>query len=58
VLACVNDPGVGADFLIAGMAQEAPGLAFVERLANPPEFADEDPEGGLKVLVFRQEQAS
>ncbi len=58
VLACVNDPGVGADFLIAGMAEEAPSLAFVERLANPPEFADEDPEGGLKVLVFQQGQAS
>ncbi|MGH8465885.1 MAG: class I SAM-dependent methyltransferase, partial [Pseudomonas sp.] len=39
--------------LIEGMAEEAPGLAFVERLANPPEFPDNDPEGGLKALVFR-----
>lgn len=53
VLACVNDPAIGPDFLIEGMAEEAPDLAFVERLANPPEFPDSDPEGGLKALVFR-----
>ncbi|TDF77454.1 class I SAM-dependent methyltransferase [Pseudomonas sp. H9] len=53
VLACVNDPAIGPAFLIEGMAEEAPGLTFVERLANPPEFPDSDPEGGLKALVFR-----
>ncbi|HDS1738136.1 class I SAM-dependent methyltransferase [Pseudomonas sp. BP8] len=55
VLACVNDPGIGSDFLIQGMAEQAPGLTFVERLENPPEFPDADPEGGLKALVFRQQ---
>lgn len=55
VLACVNDPGIGPGFLIEGMAEHAPGLAFVERLDNPPEFPDADPEGGLKALVFRQQ---
>ncbi|MCC6074960.1 class I SAM-dependent methyltransferase [Pseudomonas sp. GCM10022188] len=54
VLACVNDPGIGPDFLIEGMAAEAPGLRFVERLDNPPEFADIHPDSGLKALVFRQ----
>ena len=54
VLACVNDPGVGPDFLIEGMAAEAPGLRFLERLDNPPEFADIHPDSGLKALVFRQ----
>jgi len=54
VLACVNDPGIGSQFLIDGMAEQAPGLSFVERLANPPEFPDADAEGGLKALVFRQ----
>ncbi len=53
VLACCNDPGVGADFLLAGMAAEAPALQFVERLDNPPEFPDAEPGGGLKALVFR-----
>ncbi|EQM68446.1 class I SAM-dependent methyltransferase [Pseudomonas tohonis] len=54
VLACVNDPATGADFIVRTMAEEAPGLAFRERLANPPEFEDVDPEGGLKALVFTQ----
>jgi 23S rRNA (cytosine1962-C5)-methyltransferase len=53
VLACMNDPALGADFLIEGVTREAPGLRFVERLENPPEFADIDPGGGLKALVFR-----
>lgn len=53
VLACVNDPGIGQDFLIDGMAEHAPTLRFVERLDNPPEFPDADPQGGLKALVFQ-----
>lgn len=52
VLACVNDPAIGPEFLIEGMAREAPDLGFVERLENPPEFADIDPDSGLKALVF------
>lgn len=53
VLACVNDPGIGAQFLIDGMAEQAPGLKFVERLENPPEFPEVEVGGGLKALVFR-----
>ena len=53
VLACVNDPGIGAEFLIEGMAEQAPGLTFVERLENPPEFPEVVEGGGLKALVFR-----
>ncbi|MOA60019.1 S-adenosylmethionine-dependent methyltransferase [compost metagenome] len=52
VLACVNDPGIGPEFLIEGMAHEAPALTFVERVANAPEFPDVDPAGGLKAMVF------
>jgi 23S rRNA (cytosine1962-C5)-methyltransferase len=52
VLACVNDPQIGADFLVEGVAEHAPGLRFVQRLDNPPEFADIDPQSGLKALVF------
>ena len=54
VLACVNDPAIGPDFLIDGMAREAADLHFVQRLDNPPEFADIDVDAGLKALVFRQ----
>ncbi|CRM27915.1 class I SAM-dependent methyltransferase [Pseudomonas sp. 44 R 15] len=54
VLACMNDPAFGEDFLIDGVSREAAGLRFVERLENPPEFPDIDPQSGLKALVFRQ----
>lgn len=54
VLACVNDPDVGPDFLIGGMAREAPALEFRERLENPPEFPDIHPDSSLKALVFSQ----
>ncbi|WP_417614400.1 class I SAM-dependent methyltransferase [Oceanisphaera sp.] len=52
VLACVNDPDIPSRFLIDNMAEHAPALHFVERLDNPPEFKDIDPEAGLKALVF------
>lgn len=52
VLACVNDPDVGPQFLIDGMAADAPSLQFEQRLQNPPEFADINPDSGLKALVF------
>ena len=52
VLACVNDPDIGADFLIQSMAAEAPQLRFEQRLENPPEFPDISPESGLKALLF------
>lgn len=58
VLACVNDPAIGPDFITASMAREAPGLALHERLANPPEFPDIDPNSGLKALVFGQRDAA
>ena len=33
---------------------EAPQLRFVERLDNPPEFPDSQPDSALKALVFRR----
>ena len=58
VLACVNDPDIGPEFLLAGMAEHAPSLSFVERLANQPEFADINPDSGLKALVFKRSSAA
>lgn len=54
VLACINDPAIGPDFLIEGVANEVPSLSFEQRLENPPEFADINPDSGLKALVFTQ----
>ena len=53
VLACMNEPSLGSDFLIDHTAVEAPTLKFERRLENPPEFPDAEVEGGLKALVFR-----
>lgn len=53
VIACVNSPQVTSQFLIDSMQEEAPQLSFVERLDNPPEFEDIDPEASLKVLRFK-----
>jgi len=56
VLACMNDPSLGSEFLIHHTAIEAPGLRFEQRLENPPEFPDAEIEGGLKALVFKNSE--
>ncbi|MFV0574104.1 MAG: class I SAM-dependent methyltransferase [Vibrio sp.] len=58
VLACVNSPVVSEDFLIDSMAEEAPDLRYVERLANPTEFADIDEQASLKVMHFAYQAES
>ncbi len=58
VLACVNAPDVAPDFLLTAMAREAPSLRYLERLENPPEFADIDADAGLKVLHFVLEEGA
>lgn len=50
---CLNAPELGPEFLQALVQAEAPALHFVERLANPPAFADAAPERALKVLIYR-----
>lgn len=52
-LLCLNAPELGPEFLQQQVAELAPSLTFVERLANPPAFADATPERALKVLVYR-----
>lgn len=53
VLACINDPAIGPDFLIENMQVQAPTLRFLERLENPAEFTDIDANAGLKALLFQ-----
>jgi 23S rRNA (cytosine1962-C5)-methyltransferase len=53
VLLCLNAPELGTDFLHQLMAELAPELRFVERVANPAEFDDVAPERALKVLVYQ-----
>lgn len=57
VLLCLNAPELGTDFLRTQMAELAPQLEFVQRLPNPPVFADVDAERALKVLLYRSTEA-
>jgi 23S rRNA (cytosine1962-C5)-methyltransferase len=52
-LLCLNAPELGMAFLQEQMQELAPELAFVQRVDNPPEFADVSSERSLKVLVYR-----
>jgi 23S rRNA (cytosine1962-C5)-methyltransferase len=52
-LLCLNAPELDTAFLRDGLAAEAPGLQVLQRLDNPPAFADVAPERALKVLVVR-----
>lgn len=52
-LLCLNAPELGPDFLIDQVATLAPQLRFVERLANPPAFADVSEQRSLKVMLWQ-----
>ncbi|MDD2987761.1 MAG: class I SAM-dependent methyltransferase [Zoogloea sp.] len=52
-LLCLNSPKLGVAFLQEQMQALAPGLAFVERLPNPPAFVDVSSDRALKVLVYK-----
>ncbi len=52
-LLCLNAPELGLDFLQDQMRALAPQLDFVQRVPNPPVFADVSAERALKVLVYR-----
>jgi 23S rRNA (cytosine1962-C5)-methyltransferase len=52
-LLCLNAPELGPEFIQTQMQELAPQLTFVERVANPPAFADVQPQRALKVLVYR-----
>lgn len=52
-LLCLNAPELGVAFLQDQMQELAPGLVWVERVANPAAFADVSADRSLKVLVYR-----
>jgi 23S rRNA (cytosine1962-C5)-methyltransferase len=53
VLLCLNAPELDTQFLHTQVAEAAPSLHFVERLANPLAFVDTDTEKSLKVLHYQ-----
>lgn len=58
VLACLNSPFLPSDFLQELFEKYAPDFEYQERLAVAPEFEDENPERGLKILRFRYQSPS
>jgi 23S rRNA (cytosine1962-C5)-methyltransferase len=52
-LLCLNSPKLGVAFLQDAMREQAPGFHFLQRLPNPPAFADVSDERALKVLVYK-----
>ncbi|MCL1090466.1 class I SAM-dependent methyltransferase [Shewanella profunda] len=53
VLLCLNAPELDTAFLRQQVAEAAPTLEYVERLANPAAFKDVSQEKSLKVLRYR-----
>ena len=51
-LLCLNTPKLDMAFLADVMAEHAPELVFVERVAHPAAFADASQERALKVAVY------
>jgi 23S rRNA (cytosine1962-C5)-methyltransferase len=51
---CLNAPELNVAFLKDQVAELAPGLSFIERVANPAVFADVSDERSLKVLIYRE----
>jgi 23S rRNA (cytosine1962-C5)-methyltransferase len=53
VLACLNAPHLPQHFLQQMMAEHCPQCEFIERMPASAEFPEQDPDKGLKVLLFR-----
>ncbi|WP_020210330.1 class I SAM-dependent methyltransferase [Gilvimarinus chinensis] len=53
VLACLNAPELGPEFIAELFAAECPAAEFVERLPGSADFPDAEPERQLKLLHYR-----
>ncbi|UTF61373.1 class I SAM-dependent methyltransferase [Gilvimarinus sp. DA14] len=52
VLACLNAPELGPEFIAEVFAAECPEASFVARLPGSPDFPDADPARQLKLLHY------
>ncbi len=53
IIATVNSPYLGPDFLINQFQRYAPKSALIEQIPASPEFADKFPDKALKIFHFR-----
>jgi 23S rRNA (cytosine1962-C5)-methyltransferase len=58
ILASLNAPYFGTDFLMELFAEAWPEAEFIERIANSPDFPDVSPESSLKLMHFKTKAAS
>jgi 23S rRNA (cytosine1962-C5)-methyltransferase len=54
IIATLNSPLLGRDFLLDLMAEHAPGCQFLDYMPASPEFDDMYPERSLKIYHFRR----
>ncbi|GGK60836.1 class I SAM-dependent methyltransferase [Amphritea balenae] len=54
LLLCLNSPQLDSQFLLQLVEEFCPEFSFVERIENPVDFPDIDPEQALKVLLFKK----
>lgn len=54
VLLCLNSPQLESHFLHQLVQENCPEFSFIERIDNPEDFPDSDPEQALKVLLYRR----
>jgi len=53
VIATLNSPFLGLDYLVNLFLQKVPGSLFIEQMPASIEFADKNPEQGLKICRFK-----
>jgi len=53
VLACLNAPELGEDFLQQQFSAQLPQSEFIERIPAHPDFPDVNPSQQLKLMVYR-----
>lgn len=56
VLACLNAPELGENFLIECFSEHCPQARFMERLPNRDDFPERNPERNLKMLHYQLHQ--
>lgn len=54
VMACLNSPFLGSEFLINSFADFAPNFKFQDKLYSSFSSMESDPEQGLKILFFKK----
>ncbi len=57
VMACLNSPYLGSDFLLNAFKEYAPGFVFLEKSYSSFSEMEVDREEGLKILIFKKEPA-